>query len=276
MQWQDHINYIVDKAQSRLKLLRSQKFYLNRKSLQKIYFVFIRPILEYADVVWDNCNQQQAQELEKIQLEAARIVTGTTKLVEISKLYKEIGWLKLSQRRDLHKLYLFYKMQNGLSPEYLCNLLPGRVGENLPYALRNPESFQQIPARTQSYKDSSLPSTIAAWNNLPLTTKNADSLNTFKRLVEQETPKVPEYYDTGNRIAQILQTRLRTTCSSLNEHIYKRHLIPSPNCLCGAQETNCHYLLNCPRYTAHRTEMLTSLRQILPNNIHITTNLLLY
>ena len=44
---------------------------------------------------------------KKIQLEAGRIVTGVTKLVEIDKLYKELGWLKLSERKDLCKLFLF-------------------------------------------------------------------------------------------------------------------------------------------------------------------------
>ena len=74
-----------------MNLLRSLKFVLDRKSLQKIYFTFISPILEYADVVWDNCTEQQSLSLEKIQLEAGRIVSGTTKLVRIDKLYAEIG-----------------------------------------------------------------------------------------------------------------------------------------------------------------------------------------
>ena len=80
---------------------------------------------------------------EKIQLEAERIVSGTTKLVAINKLYQELGWLKLSaitklcwelgwlkvsainklyqelgwlklsERRKLHKLFVFHKMENG-------------------------------------------------------------------------------------------------------------------------------------------------------------------
>ena len=41
--------------------------------------------MEYADVVWDNCTKYEADELEKIQLEAARIVTGTTKLISIDR-----------------------------------------------------------------------------------------------------------------------------------------------------------------------------------------------
>ena len=88
-----------------------------------MYFSFIRPVLEYADVVWDNCTQKQMNDLEKIQLEASRIVSGTTKLVVIDRLYRELGWFKLSEGRKMHKLFLFYKMQNGLVPDYLTELV---------------------------------------------------------------------------------------------------------------------------------------------------------
>ena len=108
--WQKHIDFIKEKARSKINLLRMLKFTINRKSLETIYFAYIRSLLEYADVLWDNCTQQQCNEIEKIQLEAGRIVTGATKLVEIDKLYKKLGWLKLSERRDLHKLFLFFKM----------------------------------------------------------------------------------------------------------------------------------------------------------------------
>ena len=63
--------------------MKQLKFVLDRKSLQSIYFFAIRPVLEYADVAWDNCTQYEANELENIQIEAARIVTGSTKLVSI-------------------------------------------------------------------------------------------------------------------------------------------------------------------------------------------------
>ena len=69
--------------------MRKLKFILDRKSLQIIYFSFIRPLLEYAEVVWDNCTQHEANELEKIRIEAARIVTGATRLVSLNLLYTE-------------------------------------------------------------------------------------------------------------------------------------------------------------------------------------------
>ena len=51
------------------------------------------------DVIWDNCTQQNKNELELIRLEAARISTGATKLVSVANLYIETGWETLDARR---------------------------------------------------------------------------------------------------------------------------------------------------------------------------------
>ena len=79
--------------------MRKLKYKLDRRSLQTIYFSFIRPVIEYSNVVWDNCTLYEANELEKIQIEAARIVTGATKLVSIDSIYTETGWETLASRR---------------------------------------------------------------------------------------------------------------------------------------------------------------------------------
>jgi hypothetical protein len=36
----------------------------------------MRPLMEYANVIWDNQKQNLINKLENIQLDAARIVTG--------------------------------------------------------------------------------------------------------------------------------------------------------------------------------------------------------
>ena len=142
--WHEHLNMIISKTWQRINVMRKLKFVLDRKSLQCIYFSFIRPVLEYADVVWDNCTKYEEDELEKIQLEAARIVTGTTKLVSIDNLYSETGWETLKSRRKQHKLILFYKMVNNLTPIYLSSLLPPQVGNMSRCNLRNQDKYQTI------------------------------------------------------------------------------------------------------------------------------------
>ena len=126
--WHDQIRYIKDKAWARINIMRKLKFRLDRKSLEIIYIAFIRPILEYGDVVWDNCAQYEKEELERIQHEAARIATGATRLVSINSLYDEIKWESLQTRRHDHKLSLLFKMKNSLTPHYISSLLPQNVG----------------------------------------------------------------------------------------------------------------------------------------------------
>ena len=47
------------------KFTKIAKIVLHRRSLQTMYFSFIRPVLEYADVVCDNCTDQRSEDLEK-------------------------------------------------------------------------------------------------------------------------------------------------------------------------------------------------------------------
>ena len=165
-------------------------------------------------------------------------------------------------------------MDNGLAPLYLSHLLPPCVEDVSSYRLRNAGNYVCIHANTRTYADSFLPSTIQAWNNLPDSIRSADTLATFKYLLTQDTPKVPKYYFCGNRFNQVLHTRLRTECSSLNQHLHKRNLVGNPYCICGEVESNTHYLLTCPCYKRMRDEMVTSISQI--TNLTITIDVLLF
>ena len=141
-------------------------------------------------------------------------------------------------------------MDHGLSPLYLSNLLPPNVQDVSSYRLRNAGNYIGIHANTRKYADSFLPSTIQAWNNLPDSVISADTLATFKHLLTLDTPKVPKYYFCDNRLNHVLHIRLRTECSSLNQHLYKRNLVCTPYCICGEIENNTHYLLTCPATVA--------------------------
>ena len=134
--------------------MRKLKYQLDRLSLEIIYTSFIRPILEYGDILFDNCTQYEKDELDKVQSEAARIVTGGTKLVSINNLYKEIGWESLENRRRKHKLVMFYKMVNHLTPTYLSELVPLSVGDNASYNLRNTSHIHNVFAHANYHYNS--------------------------------------------------------------------------------------------------------------------------
>ena len=53
------------------------KLTINRKSLKTICFAYVRSLLEYADILWDNCKQQQCNEIEiksKLKLDVLSLV----------------------------------------------------------------------------------------------------------------------------------------------------------------------------------------------------------
>lgn len=104
---------------------------------------------------------------KKVQTEAARIVTGTTKLVSLDKLYRETGWQTLEVRRTKHKLCLFYKMSNNLTPAYLTSLIPQTFENTVTYNLRGSQNIRPVLTRIQLYYKSFLPSCIREWNELP-------------------------------------------------------------------------------------------------------------
>ena len=189
--------------------MRKFKFLLDRKSLETIYFSFIRPILEYGDVVWDSCTQQEKQGIEKIHNEAARIVTGTTKLVSINFLYEETGWKALETRLNNHKLTLFFKMINGLSPQFLSDLVSETIYSSSNYYLRNSNDIHLVNARTSLYYNSFLPLVFRDWNDIPDDLRNVDSAIAFKNVLSRDKPIVPKHDPLGNRKKQILHTRHR-------------------------------------------------------------------
>jgi len=87
LKWHTHINNILTSASKLLGIMRKLKCSVRRKTLNQIYVSFLRPILEYSSVVWDNCTQYEKDRLEKVQIEAARIVTGTTRSITLNNLY---------------------------------------------------------------------------------------------------------------------------------------------------------------------------------------------
>jgi len=68
--WNEHVKNIMIKVSSRLSVFRRVKFKLKRSHLQIIYISFIRPLIEYGDIVWDNIPDYLKQLLESLQLEA--------------------------------------------------------------------------------------------------------------------------------------------------------------------------------------------------------------
>ena len=262
--WNLHIQGTYEKACSRLNVLRMLKRSLCRDALVKIYMSFIRPVLEYGDIVWDNCNVRESTILEDIQITAARIITGLRINSSRSNLYQELGWDMLCVRRKVHKLILFYKIVYGLAPQYLQDLLKPCFPPQTNYSLRNHDglSFVIPQARTESYLNSFLPSTINMWNDLPLHIRSLPTLSSFTNAIKHLFYRKPmKLFNHGNRCVNIIHCQLRNSASNLNADLHKDFI--RDNCICdncGFHTENAyHFFFECPQYSEERITLFNSI-----------------
>ena len=271
--WTSHINELVTKGMKMVNILKYLQFRLSRKSLEILYLSFIRPLLEYGSVVWSNCTSQDSQNLENVQLAAARIITGATSGTRHQLIYEESGLEKLSERRNKSKLILFYKIFKGNAPQYLRNLIPTSVDERNRYNVRSGANLSLFRSRTNLFDSSFFPSVVRLWNNLPLDTRNAEDLSSFKIKLNQGVNCVNKLFYEGERKFAVFHARLRMGCSKLNYDLFKNGIKDSPECACGnGNEDTFHYFFECNLFTLHRNSLHSIIIPLAP----FTTQTLLF
>ncbi len=134
----------------RLDTIQCFKFKLDRTSLARFYLSYVLPILEYGDIVWSGAYDRELPKLDQVHVRAMHIITGATEHSHVAPLYEDIGWHRLSMRRKIHRLNRFYQIINGISPQYLTDLVLPIVDERQRYNLRGAGSISQIAANKQS------------------------------------------------------------------------------------------------------------------------------
>ena len=98
---------------------------LPRYSLVTIYKSFVKPHLDYSDIIYDQPNNESfTQKIEKIQYNDALAITGAIKGTYQSKLYSKLGFESLKFRRWLRKLCTFFKIKTTDKPKYLFDIIP--------------------------------------------------------------------------------------------------------------------------------------------------------
>ena len=214
-------------------------------------------------MIYDGCGVMNEAKLNKVQYEAAKIVSGAIHGTSYASLLEELGWETLNSRRTRHKLCLFFDIMNGHCPSHMSSFLPQNVMHG--YAMRHP----QIPStlvHTNRLYHSFVPSSIRLWNSLNLDIKQSTTIASFKSKLVQlcQIKKVP-YYCYGPRQLNIALTRLRLNCSSLNSYLHRIGVMGTPACSCGARcETTHHYFLQCLIYETQRRQLDTTISVLAP------------
>ena len=165
-----HIQAAIAKSRKAIRMLKFMSKYLSRSTLSELYKLYVRPHLDYGDVIYhlpqrDDCSGNYLMEkLESVQFSAAFAVTGTWRGTSWERLYNELGWESLSSRRWSRRIILFYKFINNLTPDYMREPIPPLHETSYPF--RNQPAVGQIWARTEKFRSSFYTDCLFEWISL--------------------------------------------------------------------------------------------------------------
>ena len=92
LEFDDHLNMVSGKMNKTIGLFCKLQLFLSRATPILIYKTFIRPHLDYGDIVYDQAYDMSFhQKMESIQYNNCVAITGDMRSILKEKLYKELG-----------------------------------------------------------------------------------------------------------------------------------------------------------------------------------------
>ena len=222
-------------------------------------------------------------QIEQVQYGAARVITGAWKGTSREKLYKNLGWISLNERRVMRKLCIFYETIDTKFPYYLYKTIEEQfIGpDSRRYDIQELEPIHG----SITYRLTFFPSTIRDWNRLDMDIKEAKSLKIFKkRILNKIRPKKDAYFGIRDHDHIRYLTMLRLGNSPLRAHKFEHGFLDTSNSLClvcNKKEDTEHFLLLCKSYSLSRTILLQKVSDTLGYNVstfpkRILVNILLF
>ena len=210
MKWNSHINKISKKANSTLGFLKRNLKHCPQDSRRTAYLSLVRSTLEYSSIVWDPYLQKDTDKLEKVQLRAARFITGNYTSRDqgcVSQMLAELNLPPLQDRRKANRLTFFFKVVPAMqSHDFLTPVLGKRLMKSKQYtdcvtsniidkqSTNNCKCFKTVQCKTEIFKNSFFPRTqnivsqffprtIIDWNHLDDNIVRAETVDSFRKAV---------------------------------------------------------------------------------------------
>ena len=296
LNFEKHLFEKMKKAKRIIGMIKHLNYLLPLKTLNQMYKSLVRPHLDYCDIIYHipqtvhpqsvgggitlNCHMER---VEQIQYQAALAVTGAWQGSDRVKLYEELGWETLNDRRMLRRILQLHKIVDGKTPSYLRQSLPQMETKSSKFfpALNLPNQF---PTKygTDRYLQSFFPDATKNWNCIITDFRELPSFEELKKhLISLYRPITKPTFNIHNSALRYI-FQLRLGLSHLRHH-KKRHNFadtPSDVCLCkGGIEDTRHFLTSCTFYITHREILIACVESILIKYDLTVTNfvdLLLY
>ena len=111
LSWNTHNSSVAKKANNNRAFLSRNISSCPKKIKAQCYLTLVRPIMDYACMVWDPITQKNITELERVQRKAARFVLGDYKTTSsVRSMLEHLKWPTLEERRKRAKVTMLYRI----------------------------------------------------------------------------------------------------------------------------------------------------------------------
>jgi len=170
--WHLHISTLHHRAMSILNALKKIKNSLPRYALLVLYRAYVLPIVDYGDIIFDNCTTTDPNLLESIQTPAAKIILGCLRTTSHEVILKYLGLTPLFIRHQFHILKTFRAILLGKFPSFLSTLASKCLKNLSDYSSRFHTNVQLPSSKTYSLHNSFFHKGSKLWNSLPTSLHN--------------------------------------------------------------------------------------------------------
>ena len=185
LDWREHIKTISSKVSRAIGFLKHARSFLPEETLRTLYTGIVEPHFRHCSSVWSCCGATEINQFQKMQNRAARIVTGSNVDTPGLTIVKQLGWKTIGELIDSESNTMVFKSLNNLASQYLCNLFSG-MSQLSSVNLRNTTTDLRLPRRNSKSGQKCFSFRVAKlWNGLPAESKQATSLNSFKKLLNK-------------------------------------------------------------------------------------------
>ena len=127
LNFKQDVDSAILKMTKGISVIKKLRHSLPRKSLLTIYKAFLRPLIDYEDIIYDQPqNESFCDKIESVQYKAALAITGAIQGTSRDKLNQELGLELIKARRWYKHLCCMYKIMTQKAPNYLINLITKR------------------------------------------------------------------------------------------------------------------------------------------------------
>ena len=183
LEFRQHIKSMISKANQRVGLIKRSFSHLDIKSVKLLYKSLVRPILEYCSVIWNPIFKTDANEIEKVQARATKLVPSIRNS-DYSDRLKALNLTTLAYRRqrtDVLQVYRIIKQIDKIPFDTFFKYSEIEQTRGHSQKLEKPRAATRIRLNSFSHR------VINAWNRLPDETvdlEKHDTLNKFKTALE--------------------------------------------------------------------------------------------